>query len=88
MSGQHVKVFWSDNGRNFINHAFIKHLEETGVQCQHSAPYAHQQNDKAERVMHMIKGRMYAMLDFTHLPPSLWGETALTMCYLFNCTES
>jgi len=35
----------------------------------------------------MIEGHMYAMLDFTRLPPSLWGEAALTACYLFNRTE-
>jgi hypothetical protein len=37
--------------------------------------------------MHMIEGRMYAMLDFTHLPMALWGEAALTAAYLFNHTE-
>jgi hypothetical protein len=35
----------------------------------------------------MIKGHMYAMLDFASLPPFLWGEAALTICYLFNQTE-
>jgi len=38
--------------------------------------------------MHTIKGHMYAMLDFARLPPSLWGEAALTACYLLNWTES
>jgi hypothetical protein len=35
----------------------------------------------------MIEGHMYVMLDFTCLPPSLWGEAALTACYLFNQTK-
>lgn len=83
-----MKTFWSDNGGEFLSDAFTKHLEETRVQRQCSAPYAHQQNGKAERVMHMIEGRMYVMLNFACLPPSLWGEAALTACYLFNRTES
>jgi len=55
---------------------------------QLSAPYAHQQNGKAERVICTIEGRMYAMLDHAHLPHNLWGEAALCAAYLFNCTES
>jgi hypothetical protein len=88
MSGKCVKIFRSDNGGEFLSDAFSANLEETGVLCQRSAPYAHQQNGKAERVIRTIEGRMYAMLDFTCLPPSLWGEAALTACYLFNRTES
>jgi hypothetical protein len=73
MSGLRVKIFRSDNGGEFINAAFTAHLEEVGIQRQRSAPYAHQQNGKAERVMRTIEGRMYAMLDFARLPPGLWG---------------
>lgn len=36
----------------------------------------------------MIKGHMYAMLDYACLLSSLWGEAALMSCYLFNRTES
>lgn len=88
LSGRRVKVFRSDNGGEFVSDAFTAHLEETGVERQRSAPYAHQQNGKAERVMRTIEGRMFAMLDFAHLAPNLWGEAALTACYLFNQTES
>lgn len=83
-----MKIFRSDNGGEFINEAFTRELESAGVQRQCSAPYAHQQNGKAERVMRTIEGRMYVMLDFARLPGSLWGEAALTACYLFNWTES
>jgi hypothetical protein len=88
LSGARIKVFRSDNGGEFINDAFTANLEEAGIMRQRSAPYAHQQNGKAERVMRTIEGRMYAMLDYAHLSPSLWGEAALTACYLFNRTES
>jgi hypothetical protein len=87
-SGQCVKVFRSDNGGEFLNTAFTVELETAGIIQQLSAPYAHQQNGKAERVIHTIEGRMYAMLDHTRLPQSFWGEAALCATYLFNHTES
>lgn len=87
-SGLRVKVFRSDNGGEFLNAAFTAELEKAGIIHQLLAPYAHQQNGKAERVIHMIEGRMYAMLDHACLPRSLWGEAALCAAYLFNCTES
>ena len=45
---RHVKVFRSDNGGEFISNAFTKTLQDAGIECQLSAPYAHQQNGKAE----------------------------------------
>jgi hypothetical protein len=83
-----LRFFSWITGGEFLNNTFTQDLEKMGVQCQCSAPYAHQQNGKAERVMHMIEGHMYVMLDFAHLPPSMWGEAALTACYLFDRTES
>ena len=88
MSGQRVKTFRSDNGGEFINAAFTKSLELAGIERQLSAPYAHQQNGKAERVLRTVEGRMYAMLDYAKLPQSLWGEAALCVAYLFNRSES
>jgi hypothetical protein len=70
-SGLCVKVFRSDNGGEFINDAFTSSLESAGIERQHSAPYAHPQNRKVEHIMCTIKGRMYAMLDYAHLPRTL-----------------
>jgi hypothetical protein len=88
LSDQQVKAFCSDNGGEFMSDAFSRILKEAEIECQFSAPYAHQQNGKAEQVMWTIKGWMYAMLDHAHLPCSLWGEAALTEAYLFNRSES
>lgn len=87
-SGSHVKVFRSDNGGEFLNAAFTADLEAAGIVRQLSAPYSHQQNGKAERVLRTIEGRMYAMLNYARLPRSLWGEAALCAAYLFNRSES
>src|SRR6267154_3555460 len=87
-SGFRVKIFRSDNGGEFIGAAFSAELVHAGIQRQLSAPYAHQQNGKAERVIRTLERRMYAMLDFACLSRSLWGEAVLTAGYLFNRSES
>jgi transposase InsO family protein len=68
LSGLCIKIFRSDNGGEFINDVFTQALESAGIEHQRSAPYAHQQNRKAEQVMRTIEGQMYAMLDYARLP--------------------
>jgi hypothetical protein len=86
-AGRTVKVFHSDNGGEFISTAFSAVLADAGISRQLSAPYAHQQNGKAERAMHTLKGRLLAMLEAAGLPLTLWGEAVLTAAYLWNRTE-
>lgn len=59
-----------------------------GIERQLSIPYAHQQNGKAEWAIRTIEGRLFAMLETANLPPTLWGEAVLTVCYLWNGKES
>jgi hypothetical protein len=63
-------------------------LEDAGIVHQLSAPYAHQQNGKAEHAIHRLEGHLFAMLDAENLPPTLWGEAAPTAAYLWNRSES
>ena len=51
-----VKAFRSDNGGEFLSMAFTKALEDAGIERQLAAPYAHQQNSKAEWVIWTLKG--------------------------------
>lgn len=83
-----VKVFRSDNGGEFISGAFTKDLLAAGIERQLSAPYAHQQNGKAERAIRTLEGHLFSMLESANLPANLWGEAALTACYLWNRTTS
>ena len=83
-----VKVFRFDNGGEFISTEFTKALEEAGIEQQLTAPYAHQQNGKAERAMRTLEGHSLAMLEAAGLPSTLWGEAVLTAAYLWNRTES
>jgi hypothetical protein len=88
LSGRKVKVFRSDNGGEFIGTAFTQALTAAGITRQLSVPYAHQQNGKAERAIRTLEGRIFAMLETARLPANLWGEAALTACYLWNRTKS
>jgi hypothetical protein len=87
-SGRRVKVFRSDNGGEFIGAAFTQALTSAGITHQLPAPYAHQQNGKAERAIRTVEGRLFAMLEAADLPVTLWGEAALTACYLWNRSET
>jgi hypothetical protein len=87
-AGRTVKVFRSDNGGEFISNEFTRALQEAGIERQLSAPYAHQQNGKAERAIRTLEGRMFAMLETARLPANMWGEAVLTACYLWNRSES
>ena len=74
----HVKVFCSDNGREYISTAFTKALQDAGIEHHLVLPYAHQQNSKAEQAIHTIQGHSLAMLEAVRLPKYLWGKAVLT----------
>ena len=83
-----VKAFHSNNSREFLSTAFTKVLEDAGIERQLAAPYAHQQNDKAEQAIQTLEGHSLAMLETAGLPLTLWDEAVLTAAYLWNRTES
>ena len=68
--------------------AFTKVLEDAGIERQLAAPYAHQQNGKAEQAIRTLEGHSLAMLEAAGLPLTLWGEAVLTAAYLWNRTKS
>ena len=83
-----VKSFQSDDGGEFISSSFVAALDTAGISHRLSAPYMHQQNGVAERIIRTIEGRLLAMLHLAGLPQTYWGEAALTAAYLHNRTES
>lgn len=87
-SERQVKRFPSDNGWEFISAAFMQSLEVTGIERQLSALYSHQQNGKAEHCIRAVEGCLFTLLETASLPATLWGEAALTVCYLWNRSES
>ena len=61
------------------------HLCGCGIFVQVTAPYAHQQNGKAERFICTLEDGMQTLLADSGLPPSFWGWAVLTTQYLHNC---
>ena len=61
-----------------------EHLRRRGVAVQTTAPYAHQQNGKAERYIRTLVDGMQTLLADSKLPPSFWGWAVSTIQYLRN----
>ena len=60
------------------------HLRNRGITIQVTAPYAHQQNGKAERYIRTIEDDMQTLLADSGLPFSFWGWAVRTAQYLRN----
>ena len=48
-----------------------------GIEVEVTALYEHWKNGRIEWYMHMIQGKIHAMLVTTQLPMTYWGEAAL-----------
>ena len=60
------------------------HLRDRGITIQVTAPYAHQQNGKAERYICTLEDDMQTLLADSGLPFSFWGWAIRTAQYLRN----
>ena len=60
------------------------HLQDRGITIQVTAPYAHQQNGKAERYIQTLEDDMQTLLADSGLPFSFWGWAIRTAQYLRN----
>ena len=60
------------------------HLQNQGITLQVTAPYAHQQNSKAEQYIRTLEDGMQALLADAKLPPSFWHDAVCTYQYLCN----
>jgi hypothetical protein len=83
-----IRKIRMDNAREFNSIEFTAYLAEHGIQKELSAPYAHQQNGRVERLMRTLQGRMRSMMEVAKAPMNLWGEAALTCAYLFMRTAT
>src|SRR5215475_1568408 len=90
VTGQRIKSFRSDNGREYINHPFEQYLTTWGIQHQTSAPYTPQQNGVAERFNRTVVEMARTMLNAINskLGNSFWAEAIHTVTYIRNrCTS-
>ena len=83
-SGNRVKNVRFDGAKEFTQGPFAQHLTARGIGIQVTAPYAHSQAGKAEHYIHTIEDGIQTLLADAKLPPSFWGDAALTCQYLRN----
>jgi len=79
-----IKIFRSDNGREFFNEQLGSFFRKTGVVHQSSCPDTPQQNGIAERKNRHLLEVTRALMFTSKVPQHLWGEALLTATYLIN----
>jgi hypothetical protein len=77
-----VKFIRTDNGTEFSG--LDKFCRKHGVVHQRTAPYAHQQNGKIERLNRSLQDKARSMLAASGFSPEFWGDALLTANYLRN----
>lgn len=83
-TGKQVKVFRSDNGKEFLNRQFADYFENEGIVHQTSTPYCHQQNGLVERTIRIITEKARCMLYDADLEKHYWAEALNTAAYVKN----
>lgn len=83
-TGNKIKVFKSDNGREYINEQFTEHFKKTGIIAERTAPYCPEQNGRIERENRSIVECARTMLIDANLPEALWAEAVSTSVYILN----
>jgi len=81
-----IQIIRTDNGTEFKNHYFEKHILEKGILHQFSAPYSHEQNGAIERPFRTLLNKVRAMIFLAKAPLRLWGEATQAAVYIYNRT--
>ena len=79
-----VKVFHSDNGREFVNQSLAVFMTQHGILHQTTCVYTPQQNGIAERKNRHILEVARALCFAMHVPKRFWTEAVLTAVFLIN----
>ena len=79
-----IKVFHSDNTREYRQTEFSSILKHYGTIFHTSCVGTSQQNGRAERKLRHILDTVRALTNATSTPVSFWGETALAAVYTIN----
>jgi hypothetical protein len=78
LTGCKVGRIQINGAQEFLLHLFQADLAACGIEHDTSCPYAHQQNGKAERLIHTIEDGAVTMLVHANLPLWFWGKVVLT----------
>jgi transposase InsO family protein len=79
-----LKVFQSDNGREYISKGFKRFLKAYDIEKQTSTPYRPQQNGVAERANHTLVEMARSMLHAQSLKKSFWVKAVVNVAYTRN----
>jgi hypothetical protein len=79
-----IKGWRSDAGGEFTSKAFRDYLKDNGIHIHQSAPYAHQQNGHAERLIRTLMDKAQTMYFHTCLPDSYWEFAILHAAHVYN----
>uniref|UniRef100_A0A2N9F943 Integrase catalytic domain-containing protein n=1 Tax=Fagus sylvatica TaxID=28930 RepID=A0A2N9F943_FAGSY len=79
-----IKVFRSDNAREYRQTDFSTILKHYGTIFHTSCAGTSQQNGRAERKLRHILDTVRALTNAASTPASFWGEAALTTVYTIN----
>jgi hypothetical protein len=86
--GSQIKIFQSDNAREYLSTSFQSFLTSQGILHQTSCAHTPQQNGVAERKNRHLVETARTMLLHNNVPPRFWGDAILTSCYLINLMPS
>ena len=79
-----IKVFHSDNAREYKQTDFFTILKHYCTIFHTSSAGTSQQNGRAGRKLHHILDIVRALTNAASTPASFWGEVALTVVYTIN----
>lgn len=86
--GQSIKVFCSNNAKEYKETEFLKFLRQNGTISHRSCPGTSQQNGRAERKHRHILDTVRSLLISASCPQRFLGEVALTTVYTINRVAS
>ncbi len=76
-----VKKVRCDGAKEFAQGELGQHFKDSGIEVQLTAPYAHQQNGKAERFIRTLEDDAQTLIADSGLPMSFWGDAVMTASY-------
>jgi len=83
-TGERIKQFQSDNGREYCNTAFDQFLKKEGIQRRLSIPHTPQQNGVAERMNRTIMDIARCLMLQSKLLRAFWAKAIVAACYIRN----
>lgn len=86
--GVTIKALQCDNGGEYNNSQFTKHLADKGTVFRFSCPHTSQQNGKSERMIRTINNAIRSLLFQAQMSPTYWVEALHVAAHIINILPS